>query len=337
MSHRPSVKRRNLLRLGAAALIPGTLEEQGVNIEAIFVRLGINRRVLMNPERVVPLAWLARAFETAAQATAQVELGLLVGLRAGALIFDEARGQAPGDTQVGAALMGMILRPDSFPSSLLTMSVSGNTCTIECDNLPGIPRARDQLADCAIGFAVGALRVLCGPGWRPRGLCFTHAAPPDPLRHAALLQAPVSYDAEATTMAFDSTWLGRDVAPPQRGVGDHLHDRRRHRDLKGEVRSALAAWKVTSRPSAPAVASQLGLKPRTLHRLLCREGTSFIRMLENAQYETARRLLRDPTAPVAAIAWSLGYADASAFSRAFRRWSGTTPAQWRQAAERRGR
>ena len=45
------------------------------------------------------------------------------------------------------------------------------------------------------------------------------------------------------------------------------------------------------------------------------------------------RLLRDPLAPILSVAWSLGYADASAFSRAFRRWSGMTPTEWRQAAE----
>jgi AraC-like DNA-binding protein len=44
-------------------------------------------------------------------------------------------------------------------------------------------------------------------------------------------------------------------------------------------------------------------------------------------------LLRDSAASILSIAWSLGYADASAFSRAFRRWSGTTPNEWRKATE----
>jgi AraC-like DNA-binding protein len=44
-------------------------------------------------------------------------------------------------------------------------------------------------------------------------------------------------------------------------------------------------------------------------------------------------LLRASTLPVNSIAWSLGYADASAFSRAFRRWSGMTPREWREVAQ----
>jgi hypothetical protein len=77
----------------------------------------------------------------------------LVGLRAGSRLLGGSRGQTPNDTQVSAALMRIISRPTSFPNSLLTLSVSGNTCTIECVGLPSNLIAHDQLADCAMGFA----------------------------------------------------------------------------------------------------------------------------------------------------------------------------------------
>jgi AraC-like DNA-binding protein len=134
-------------------------------------------------------------------------------------------------------------------------------------------------------------------------------------------------------MEFESTWLGRDDTAQQGGPRGDRNERRLHRDLVGEVRAIIASWNAIDRPSATAVASELGLKPRTLNRLLGREGTSFIRTLEDARYERARRLLRESAPSVLSIAWSLGYADASAFSRAFRRWSGMTPTEWRQAAE----
>jgi AraC-like DNA-binding protein len=74
------------------------------------------------------------------------------------------------------------------------------------------------------------------------------------------------------------------------------------------------------------------LQSRTLNRLLRKSGTNFNRLREAALYETAQRMLGDATASVLSIAWSLGYADASAFSRAFRRWSGMTPTEWRQTS-----
>ena len=62
----------------------------------------------------------------------------------------------------------------------------------------------------------------------------------------------------------------------------------------GEVRATIASWNAIYRPSAPAVASKLGLEPRKLNRLLRREGTNFIRLLEDAQYESAQQLLQIP-------------------------------------------
>jgi AraC-like DNA-binding protein len=333
VSHHPRLVSPYLLRLGAAAFIPEILEEQGISMDAAFRRAGFSRRSLTEREHVVPLTRIGQVFKSGAAATAQTEFGLLVGLRAGARLTDWGQSPTPNGTHVSAALMRLISRPAIFPNALITLNVSGNTCTLGCVAPPPNVIARDQLTDCTLGFAVGALRVLCGPRWRARGFRFAHGPPPDPSRHAALLQAPISFDANVTTMEFSSTWLDRDYSSPPGNAADDVNIQRLDRDLVGEVRQALAAWNDVDRPSAPAVASALGVQPRTLNRLLSKTGTSFNRVLEETRYEAAQRRLRDPAAPVVSIAWSLGYADASAFSRAFRRWSGMTPTEWRREAE----
>jgi AraC-like DNA-binding protein len=68
---------------------------------------------------------------------------------------------------------------------------------------------------------------------------------------------------------------------------------------------------------------------RTLGRRLDDFGTSFQRLVDESRFEIARQMLEDTSLDVMEIAASLGYARASAFTRAFRRWSGTTPALWR--------
>lgn len=329
MSHRP-LPFRNLLRLGAAALIPQMLKEQGISEEAGFWRTWFNRRTLAQPDPIVPVTWLGGLFRSAAAASAQPEFGLLLGLQAGSRLAEWGQAPMPSDTQVGAALMRIISRPAIFPNAFLGLNISSDTCTVGCIALPHSLIARDQLTDCAIGFAAGALRALCGPRWQPLCFRFAHGPPVDPSRHAALLQAPIAFNASATAMEFGSAWLDSDCVSPQgRNFGD-AYKRRLHRDLVGEVRETLASWKPIGKPSATAVASALGLQPRTLSRLLGKTGTNFNRMLEEARYETAQRMLRDPVAPVASIGWSLGYVDAAAFSRAFRRWSGMTPTKWRK-------
>lgn len=69
---------------------------------------------------------------------------------------------------------------------------------------------------------------------------------------------------------------------------------------------------------------------RTLNRRLHASGTNFRTLVDEARFETARQMLEDSAMDVRQIALALDYVDASAFTRAFRRWAGVTPLQWRQ-------
>jgi AraC-like DNA-binding protein len=72
-------------------------------------------------------------------------------------------------------------------------------------------------------------------------------------------------------------------------------------------------------------AKQLAVSPRTLARRLSEEGTSFSDVLEGLRNDLAARYLADEDFGIAQIAWLLGYEETSAFSRAFKRWTGKTP------------
>jgi AraC-like DNA-binding protein len=80
---------------------------------------------------------------------------------------------------------------------------------------------------------------------------------------------------------------------------------------------------------ADQVAKLFSMHRRTLCRRLTVHGTSFQELVDEIRYEMARQFLESSTTDVGHIAAMLDYADASAFARAFRRWSGTTPVQWR--------
>jgi len=86
---------------------------------------------------------------------------------------------------------------------------------------------------------------------------------------------------------------------------------------------------MTGDASADSVGALFSMHSRTLHRHLAGFGTSFRTLVDETRFEIALQMLRDSSFEVRRIADILGYADASAFTRAFRRWSGTTPALWR--------
>ncbi len=79
------------------------------------------------------------------------------------------------------------------------------------------------------------------------------------------------------------------------------------------------------------MARRLGMAPRTLRRHLKQEGTRYSTMLDAARRRDALRLLDNPSLPANRIAELLGYEDPANFTRAFRRWTGQSPSQYRRA------
>ncbi len=88
----------------------------------------------------------------------------------------------------------------------------------------------------------------------------------------------------------------------------------------------------TGRATEQSIAAVLGIPSRTLRRQLVAKGTSFRNLAKETRYEIARQLLTDTGMAITDIAGVLEYADASAFTRAFRRWTNLSPAAWRAQA-----
>jgi AraC-like DNA-binding protein len=84
-------------------------------------------------------------------------------------------------------------------------------------------------------------------------------------------------------------------------------------------------------PEIGQVANAAGMSVRSLQRRLAEEHLSYSRLIDQARFEVAVRLLQDPTIQLIDIALELGYTDAANFTRAFRRWTGGAPRQFRHS------
>lgn len=100
------------------------------------------------------------------------------------------------------------------------------------------------------------------------------------------------------------------------------------------LRGALYAGLLRNVVSGDDAARHLHLHRRTLNRRLKEAGTTFRRVLDQVRFELAREMLSDTSLPIAEIAIRLGYRMPSTFTRAFRRWSGGSPALWRAVTTR---
>ena len=100
---------------------------------------------------------------------------------------------------------------------------------------------------------------------------------------------------------------------------------RKEASFRREVEAVVEPLLATGDANIDRVASELGLSRQTLYRRLKAEGVTFEQLLDELRYKLALKLLRDQHMPVKQAAWRLGFSDPAAFSRAFKRWTGTAP------------
>jgi AraC-like DNA-binding protein len=105
----------------------------------------------------------------------------------------------------------------------------------------------------------------------------------------------------------------------------HLTNRSLREQAKGIVKRSLAG----QRPRLEDVALELRMSARTLQRKLLEEGVTFHALMEDARHEMAQHYLRQPSVELNETAYLLGYEDPNSFIRAFHKWEGTSPGEWR--------
>jgi AraC-like DNA-binding protein len=148
--------------------------------------------------------------------------------------------------------------------------------------------------------------------------------------------APVRFEAEDNLLCFDRTSLEAHLpsANPElarindQTVIDYLA-RFDRENTAMQVRSRLIEHLPAGNPRHAAIARALNLSPRSLQRKLKNEGTSFKTLLENTRRELALQYVRESHRSLGEVAYLLGYSEPGNFTRAFTRWTGMAPQDFR--------
>jgi AraC-like DNA-binding protein len=199
---------------------------------------------------------------------------------------------------------------------------------------PGV-ESQEQIADGALAVGMSIMRALCGFGWAPDEVLLPHKAPADQMPYRCLFHAPIRFDQEVAALVFPARWLAYRIVganPVFRQVFEaHIEELEAtvDADWTETLRRILRTEIFSNRCSAASLAARLAVHPRTLSRRLQADGAGFQDLVDDTRFEVARQLLTQTGIPLSQIAAALGYSEASAFTRAFRRWSGQTPTSWR--------
>ncbi len=331
-----------IVRVSALLGLVPVLRERGIEPAALLAELDLPPDTLDDAEHRIHYRMGGRLLQHAAERCACPHLGLLVGQQADVHSLGPLGRLMMCSATVGAALRCLILH--------IQLQTRGGVPTHTCDadsatlgyaiyqlDMPGAAQGYDLV----MAFEANILRNLCGAAWRPLEVSFSHARPADLAPYRRLFNAPLRFDAVRSEIRFARSWL--DQALPGHDI-EAL--RSLHRELATQmmlepddcaeqVRRALRSMLPAGLGSEERVAELLALPARSLRRRLALQGTSFRGLVEQVRYEIARQLLLDTAMSTTEIAQCLDYGDASAFTRAFRRWTRQPPAAWRTQARAR--
>ena len=193
-----------------------------------------------------------------------------------------------------------------------------------------------------IEFVMTLLIRLCrhvtGLHLQPTRVRLAHRHDSDCSELAAYFGGKLDFEAGVDELAFSVTAKDLRVVSADPFLNEllvaHCEDALSHRptnrgSFRSVVQNAIVPLLPHGKAQASAVAKKLGLGQRTMARRLSLEDLTFSDVLDSLRGDLARQYLADPGLSISRIAWLLGYQEVSAFTHAFKRWTGTTPRQAR--------
>jgi len=204
----------------------------------------------------------------------------------------------------------------------------------------GVERGRPGalVDETAIASLVQLARDMTGHYWPMRQVSFVNPPPADVQPYRDFFGCEVLFNAPTTRLEFDTACLALPMRKSDPALAQLL-DQQAEQVLRqvSQVPAIVDAWRRTLVPliregqtSLAALAEAHHTSPRTLQRRLSEQGLSFQQLLDDTRRHLAEAHLKDARLDLAEIALLLGYSEQSAFTRAFRAWTGLPPAQWRK-------
>jgi AraC-like DNA-binding protein len=327
-----------------------------VYVSILFVRMLLSELRLRNLPDSALLA--GTSVDAAAlgnlRATIPTEQWVKLLLRAIEITGDPALGIAMGETwsQSMLQVVGQLIvscrtmrealsvferyQPLLGNNSTWLLEEEGETARLYCDQVIEHPLAARVGIEAVLTLTYRIGRGFVGESAASADeVWFRHAEPSYVKQYARVFDCPLRFGQERNALVFSRRVL--DVVQPHSddtmrevlsSSADALLRERESESVAERVRAILRYEQDIERMNVRYIAGRLNMNVRALRRRLGAEQTPLSNLLDEARLRIAQRELSRPGASIKEVAHGLGFSEASAFHRAFKRWSGQTPAQF---------
>ena len=325
-------------RGSSLAMFDGVCREADLDARVMLENTGLPADTLAHPESMISYQRMALLLDDCARQSGNPLFGLELGLRAGTAVFGQLLYLVKSANTVGESLTELARYYHLHSSSgAVKMEVHNKLAILEY--MPVLREGIPSRQAIEHGVAVGRqlLRMLLGSNWSPSGLYLQTAAGAPARSYQRLLATAPHFNSERNAWTFDAVLLESplsDADPALHALMQaHIEklDELAPKELPAFVSQLLRTLLPNGQVSLEYVADYMMLGTRTLQRMLMEEGTSFQALLNETRQAEASRYLKESEISLTQMAGLLGYADLATFSKAFQRWFGVSPRQWRQA------
>jgi AraC-like DNA-binding protein len=322
-----------------AALLAQTLRYGGHDPAPLFAKAGIAQKDAGNPNIRIPSVRMQALWRLAVEATGDPALGLAVARQ-----FQPAVLYGLGFACLASDTLHEVLRRLQRYSRILNelpdFRLEENEQTT--DLVVKMPELGANFAYAATDMGMAAFLRMCqltaGEDIMPVQTGLQRPTPADTTAYEKVFGANIEYETSANRLSFDNTIVHQPLltAHPElarlndQTVIDYLarYDRN---NITMQVRSRIIEQLPDGRPTQGDIAFRLNTSLRSLQRRLREEDTSFKELLGDTQRELALFYIRDSERSIGEITYLLGFSEPSNFTRAFKRWTGKSPAEFRES------
>lgn len=310
------------------------LEARGIASEPVFAEFGMPPPATANWDQRMPLPQIAGIWTRLLEVTEDPQFALRAADHVDLTTCDVITYlEANAKTLREALLKKFEYLPLITDAIEWTLEVEADEALLTLHERP----ARPPLAPVA-EYLLAARQIFLrrfGPrDWRLRSVSFRHESPDDTALHESVFGIVPDFGRAVDQLTFDASFLDAPMARRDDALADLLEryaDQARgslpnQTTLSGRLEELLRSG---VDPGVSAAARRLGVAVRTLQRTLMNEGTTYAMIATHTRRAAAERLLRRRELAISEVAFALGFSDVPAFHRAFVRWTGATPGEYR--------
>ena len=318
-------------------LVAGAAQQRGLDVAGLLRSVGLEPAVLEDKDARVSVSTVVSLWAKAAARAGDEAFGLHVAesLTPGAFHLLDYAARA-------SATLGEGLQHFSRYHHIVIDSTSWIDVIHEPDRCRVRLRSEGssrQGVEFALAAWVVAARQATGSVITPIEVRFRHRAPHDASEHRRVFGCPVHFRCAANEVVAGRQVLDLPLSQADAGLRALLDEQLgrvvaslpQSQSLVDRARRLIAGELAGGNAGLAPVARRLGVSARTYRRRLKEAGATHRSLVEGARRELALRYLGEGTPP-AEVAYLLGFSEASAFHRAFRRWAGTTPSEYRRSS-----